>query len=100
MNKREKERQREKELENKQKLQQTLKARIDQLCKVKGYTYYNLAYKSSVPITTLLHVMNGESANPGLYTIVKICDGLDMTLMEFFNTKEFEDAIAESRDEK
>ena len=90
----------EKENEAKQKLQRILKARIDQLCRQKGLTYYTLSYKASIPMTTLTHILNGSSNNPGIYTIIKICDGLGMTLKEFFDTKEFEDAIAESRDEK
>lgn len=97
---REKELNKEKEDQAKKKLQGTLKARIDQLCREKGLTYYTLSYKSSIPMTTLTHIINGSSNNPGIYTIVKICDGFGVTLKEFFDTKAFEDAIAESRDGK
>lgn len=90
----------EKEDKAKTKLQEVIKNRIDQLCKQEGITYYNLSYKASVPMTTLIHILDGNSNNPGLYTIVKICDGFGISLKEFFDTKEFEDVIAESRDEK
>ena len=73
---------------------------VDPTCEEKGYTSYNLAYKSSMPLTTLTHMLDGSSTNPSLYNIIKICDGLDMTLAEFFDTEEFENAIIESRDEK
>ena len=90
----------ERKRENKEKLHAVFIARILQLCEEKGYSTYKLSYKSSVSMTTLLHMLDGDSMNPGLYNIVKICDGLDVTLAEFFDTKEFEEAIIESRDEK
>ena len=34
--------------------------------------------------STVQHLANGESKNPKLLTIIRICDGLDMTLQEFF----------------
>ena len=46
-------------------------------------------------MTTLMHIMKGESKNPGIFTILKICDGLDVTIQEFFGTKEFEDVKKE-----
>ena len=85
---------------NKEKIHQVFKNRVEELCEEKGYSSYNLAYKASLPLTTLTHMLDGNSTNPNLYNIIKICDGLDMTLAEFFNTKEFENAIIESRDEK
>lgn len=91
---------REKEDQAKKKLGETMKERIDQLCKLRGLTYYTLSYKASIPMSTLMHIINGDSNNPGIYTIVKICDGLDITLEEFFGTKKFEEAITESRNEK
>ena len=33
---------------------------------------------------------NDESKNPGVVTIKKLCDGLDITLGEFFSTPEFD----------
>ena len=70
-------------------------ARIDSLCKEKGLTYYRLAYKSTVPLTTLLHVLDGTTQNPGIVTIAKICDGLEVTLAEFFEGEEFSGAVKE-----
>ena len=34
-------------------------------------------------------ILNGVSQNPGIVTIKKLCDGLEITLIEFFDTKEF-----------
>ena len=90
----------ERKRENKEKLHKVFMDRVNQMCEEKSYSLYNLAYKSSVPMTTLTHMLDGSSTNPSLYNIVKICDGLDMTLAEFFDTEEFENALIESRDEK
>ena len=51
--------------------------RINNLCKEQGITYYALSYKSAVPLTTLLHIVNGSTKNPGIFTIHKICEGFD-----------------------
>jgi len=48
-----------------------------------------LARISAVPPSTLKNIVNGVSKNPGVVTIKKICDGLDVDIIEFFNTKEF-----------
>lgn len=72
------------------KNQRILVERIEKLCREKNYSYYMLSYKSSVPLTTLIHIMDGTSKNPGIYTIMKICDGLEVSLKEFFDTKEFD----------
>ena len=90
----------DKEIKAKKRVQETIRARINQLCKEKGITYYTLSYKSCVPMSTLVHIVDGTSKNPGIFTIMKICDGLGVTMKEFFDTKEFDEAMAESRDEK
>ena len=77
-----------------------LKNRIDELCDEREMSYYVLAYKSSLPMSTLVHVMDGSSKNPGIFTLMKICDGFGISLKEFFDTKEFEDIVIESRDER
>lgn len=63
--------------------------RINELCKKYGMSYYSLSYRSAVPLTTLLHIVDGSTRNPGIITIVKICDGLGISLKEFFDTEEF-----------
>ena len=43
-----------------------------------------LAYYAGMPQSTLKNVMNGNSKNTGIVTIKIICDGLDISLEEFF----------------
>ena len=64
--------------------------RIRQLCKQRGITPNGLRNTSAVPQATLKSILNGESKNPGIVTIKKLCDGLEITLSEFFSTPEFD----------
>ena len=63
--------------------------RIRELCKERGITPNGLSYIAGVSQSTIKSILNGESKNPGIVTIKKICDGLEITIGEFFNTEEF-----------
>ena len=65
--------------------------RIRQLCKERSITPNALSTISAVPQATIKSILNGESKNPGTVTIKKLCDGLEMTLGEFFSTPEFDE---------
>jgi len=73
------------------KAQDMLVERIENLCKEKGLTYYALSSRSTVPMTTLMHIMDKSTVNPGVLTIGKLCDGFGITLKEFFDSPEFVD---------
>ena len=64
--------------------------RIKQLCKERGLTPNGLSNLAAVPQATVKSILNGESQNPGTVTIKKLCDGLEITLGEFFSTPEFD----------
>lgn len=70
---------------------ETIANRIRELCRERGITPNALSYISAVPQATIKSILNGESRNPGTVTIKKLCDGLEITLGEFFSTKEFDD---------
>lgn len=63
--------------------------RIVSLCTERRLSFHALARLSAVPPTTVKNILNGSSRNPGIVTIKKLCDGLDITLIEFFDTEEF-----------
>ena len=65
--------------------------RIHQLCKERKITPNALSNISAVPQATVKSILNGESKNPGAVTIKKLCDGLEITLGEFFSTVEFDE---------
>ena len=64
--------------------------RINKLCKDRKITPNALSYLSGVSQSTIKSILNGESKNPGIVTLKKLCDGLDISIIEFFNTEDFE----------
>lgn len=65
--------------------------RILFLCKEQGITPNGLSYISGVSQSTIKSILNGESKNPGIVTIKKLCDGLNISIIDFFDTPEFRD---------
>lgn len=63
--------------------------RIKELCGERGITPNGLSYRSGVPQSTIKSILNGESKNPGIVTIKMLCDGLDISVTEFFDTAAF-----------
>ena len=63
--------------------------RIRQLCKERGITPNAISNISAVPQATVKSILNGESKNPGIVTIKKLCDGLDISIVDFFDTEDF-----------
>ena len=70
---------------------QAVADRIVELCKEKGIAINAIANISGVPPMTVYSMLNAKSKNPGIVTIKKLCDGLGITLGEFFSTKEFDE---------
>ena len=68
----------------------TVKNRLLALCYEKRLSIHKLAMESGVPPSTVKNILYGKSVNPGIVTIKMLCDGLGITLTEFFNTSEFE----------
>ena len=73
------------------KAQELLVERINYFCKEKRMSYYALSYESAVPMTTLMHIIDKSTVNPGILTLGKLCEGFGITLKEFFDAPEFED---------
>ena len=63
--------------------------RILQLCAERDLTINKLANVSALPPSSVKNILYGKSQNPKIVTIKMLCDGLDITLGEFFSTKEF-----------
>ena len=63
--------------------------RILALCAERGITLNKLCTISAVPQSTANEAVNGVTKNMGIVTIKKLCDGLDITIADFFNTEEF-----------
>lgn len=68
---------------------QATKERIEELCEKRNINFCQLATISGIPYTTIKSIIYGQSKNPGITTIKKICDGLEITVTEFFDTETF-----------
>lgn len=64
--------------------------RILRLCEERGLTINALATVSALPPSSVKNILYGKSQNPKILTIKMICDGLGITLVEFFDAPEFE----------
>lgn len=67
----------------------TVKCRILKLCEEKKITMNKLATDSGVAPSTIKNILYGKSQNPGIVTLKMLCDGLDISLADFFDTDEF-----------
>lgn len=72
--------------------------RIQQLCAAHGYNINSLARKAGIPPTTLKNIIYGNSRNPGIITIKLLCDGLEISLYDFFDTDSFKNLELEDID--
>lgn len=63
--------------------------RMQELCQAHGITLNRLATKSQVTQSTLNSIVSGLSRNPTVGTIQKICDGLGISIVEFFDAPLF-----------
>ena len=67
----------------------TVKNRILQLLGEENMSIHKLAIESAVAPSTIKNILYGKSLNPGIVTLKMLCDGLNITLIEFFDTPEF-----------
>ena len=65
--------------------------RILQLCGEREISINKLATISALPPSSIKNILYGKSQNPKLITIKMICDGLDITLGEFFSVPVFDE---------
>ena len=63
--------------------------RIEMLCKERGITYNELANLCGVTPSTIYSIFDTKRKNITLSTVKKICDGLEITLSEFFSSSLF-----------
>lgn len=69
--------------------------RFDELCKERKIKVNELANISGVTPSTAYSMMNPKRRDISITTIKKFCDGLEITLAEFFDTKEFNNSEQE-----
>ena len=65
--------------------------RILALCGEHEISINKLATVSALPPSSIKNIIYGKSQNPKLLTIKMLCDGLGITLGEFFSAPEFDE---------
>ena len=68
-----------------------VRARILDLCAQRQITVNRLATISGVTQSTLNNIISGRNNSVTVSTIKKLCDGLDISLREFFDIPAFDD---------
>lgn len=71
------------------KITEAITQRILFLCKERNITPNKLGTISGVEPSTITSIFYGKSKNPGIITLKSICDGLEITLYDFFNDEMF-----------
>ena len=74
-----------------------VRARILNLCAQRKITVNRLATISGVTQSTLNNIVGGRNHSVTVSTIKKLCDGLDISLREFFNVPAFDELEQEIR---
>lgn len=64
--------------------------RIIDLCKEHNITINKLATISGITQSTLNNIVSGRNNSTTISTIKKICDGLDISVQDFFNSELFD----------
>lgn len=63
--------------------------RIDELCKQKGIKYNTLATDSGVTPSTVYSLLDKSRRDIGVIVLKKLCDGLDISISDFFDSDIF-----------
>ena len=72
-------------------LNQAVSTRLSQLLKERNMTQYQLYIKSGVPKSTLSNLISCSYDSVKLRIIHELCQGLGITIPEFFNSPLFDD---------
>ncbi len=68
-----------------------VRKRIFELCTDKNISINKLATISGVTQSTLNNIVSGRNNSTTIATLKKLCDGLDITITEFFSCELFGD---------
>ena len=69
--------------------------RIIDLCAERNIAVNALANISGVSPSTVYSMLNAKSKNPGVVSIKKLCDGLEISVRAFFDCPLFDDTEQE-----
>ena len=67
-----------------------VKNRIMELCEERRMSIHRLSVESAVSPSSIKNILYGKSKNPGIVTLKMLCDGFGISLIDFFDTEEFQ----------
>ena len=71
-------------------IKEAVEKRILQLLNERSLAVNALANTSGVAPSTVYSMLNAKSQNPGIVSIKKLCDGLDISVRQFFDSDLFD----------
>lgn len=72
-------------------VKEAVEKRILELCDDHQLAINALANIAGVSPSTIYSMLNEKSLNPGIVSIKKICDGLEISVRQFFDSDLFDD---------
>ena len=73
------------------KLSSAVSKKLIKICDERNISVNKLATMSCLTQSTVQNLIEEKSKNPKLLTIIRLCDGLNIEINEFFNDKLFKD---------
>lgn len=70
-------------------IKEAIVMRLRSVCRSRNITYNELATLSGITPSTVYSLMDPKRKDLSVITLKKLCDGLDMTITEFFNDNLF-----------
>ncbi len=79
-------------------MQEEVAKRLLELMELKNLNMNSLARLSAVPPSTVKNIIYGVSKNTGIVTLKLLCDGMGISITEFFDTETFRNLDMEEID--
>lgn len=70
---------------------EAVRLRIIELCREREITVNKLSIICGITQSTLSNLVLGKNKSPTVSTVKKICDGLEITIQDFFNSSLFDE---------
>ena len=71
-------------------IKEAIVLRLQQICHDRGIRFNTLATRSGITPSTVYSLMDNSRKDLSVITLKKLCDGLDMSMAEFFDDPIFE----------
>lgn len=72
------------------RIKEAVVERFKEICRERGIKYNELATLSGVTPSTVYSMMDPTRKEVSVITVKKLCDGLDISIPDFFNAPVFE----------